>query len=127
MLTVLAVAAALLLPRLITYTTRNASPQARTAVADMRAIAAGLEQYRQDNGRYPSAAQGLLALAVKPVRAPVPQGWQTGGYVDRLPRDPWGHSYQYRVDDDGSAYTLFSFGTAGPEDGDDAPGIIGSH
>ncbi|WP_413458598.1 type II secretion system major pseudopilin GspG [Herbaspirillum huttiense] len=126
-LTVLAVAAALLLPPLVTRFNHDHSPQAQAAEKDMQAIAAGLERYRQDNGRYPSAAQGLLALVIKPTRAPVPANWPIGGYVERLPRDPWGNSYQYGAEDDGSAYELYSFGQAGPEGGADGEQVIRQH
>ncbi|MDR6741704.1 type II secretion system major pseudopilin GspG [Herbaspirillum huttiense F1] len=126
-LTVLAVAATLLLPPLVTRFNHDHSPQALAAEKDMQAIAAGLERYRQDNGRYPSAAQGLLALVIKPTRAPVPGNWPIGGYVDRLPRDPWGNSYQYGADDDGTSYELYSFGQAGPDGGADGEQVIRQH
>ncbi|EJN07476.1 type II secretion system major pseudopilin GspG [Herbaspirillum sp. YR522] len=117
-LAVLAVATALGLPRLVERISHDHSPQAQQAEADLRAISAGLQQYRQDNGRYPSTQQGLLALAIKPLRAPVPAAWPMGGYVERLPRDPWGHPYQYSADEEGTTYRLFSFGQGDP-DGDD--------
>ncbi|KAF1042643.1 MAG: Type II secretion system protein G [Herbaspirillum frisingense] len=126
-LTVLAVAAALFLPQLVTRISHDHSPQTQASEKDLQAIAAGLEQYRQDNGRYPSTQQGLLALVIKPVRAPVPTGWRTGGYVERLPRDPWGNSYQYGASDEGDSFQLFSFGEAGPDGGEDDPRAIHLH
>ncbi|EIJ44934.1 general secretion pathway protein [Herbaspirillum sp. GW103] len=126
-LTLLAVAAALLLPPLVARLNHDHSPQTLAAEKDLQAIAAGLERYRQDNGRYPSGAQGLLALVIKPTRPPVPGNWQIGGYVDRLPRDPWGNSYQYGADDEGSRYELYSFGAAGPDGGADGEQVISLH
>lgn len=126
-LTVLAVIAALGLPQLIARISHDHSPQTQTAEADLHAIDAGLAQYRKDNGRYPSTRQGLLALVIKPVRAPVPANWMTGGYVERLPRDPWGNAYQYGADEDGASYQLFSFGEAGPEGGEDNSHVIRLH
>lgn len=126
-LTVLAVAAALLVPPLVTRFNHEHSPQALVAEKDMKAIAAGLERYRQDNGRYPSTQQGLLALVIKPVRAPAADGWQLGGYVERLPRDPWGNPYQYQADEDGASYELYCFGQTGPEAGEDDDYVIRLH
>lgn len=126
-LTVLAVAAALLVPPLVTRFNHDHGPQALAAEKDMKAIAAGLERYRQDNGRYPSTQQGLLALVIRPAREPLANGWQLGGYVERLPRDPWGNPYQYQADDDGASYELFSFGQAGPDGGDDDERVISLH
>ena len=126
-LTVLAVVAALLVPPLVARFNHDHSPQAQAAEKDMRAIAAGLERYRQDNGRYPATEQGLLALVIKPVRAPVPGNWQTGGYVDRLPRDPWNNAYQYEAADDGTTFELFSFGQAGPDSDPDDAHVIRLH
>ncbi|MBO9536748.1 type II secretion system major pseudopilin GspG [Herbaspirillum sp.] len=126
-LAALAVIAALGLPQLVSRISHDHGPQAQTAESDLRAISAGLEQYRKDNGRYPSTRQGLLALVIKPVHAPVPANWQIGGYVERLPRDPWGNSYQYGADEDGASYQLFSFGEAGPEGGEDDSHVIRLH
>ncbi|MBP0598598.1 type II secretion system major pseudopilin GspG [Herbaspirillum sp. LeCh32-8] len=127
-LTVLAVAVALGLPKLVARISHDHSPQARAAEADMRAIGDGLERYRKDNGRYPSTQQGLLALVIKPARGPVANGWQIGGYVERLPRDPWGNSYQYDAAEDGDSFQLFSFGEAGPAGGgDDDAHVIRLH
>jgi len=126
-LAVLALATAFGLPRLIDRIGHDHSPQAQQAEADLRALSAGLEQYRRDNGRYPSSQQGLLALAIKPLRAPVPATWPMGGYVERLPRDPWGHPYQYSADEEGATYQLFSFGQADPDGDEDNSHLIQLH
>ncbi|NUU03256.1 type II secretion system major pseudopilin GspG [Herbaspirillum robiniae] len=126
-LTVLAVAAAIGVPRVAERIAHDHGPQAQAVDADLRAIAAGLEQYRKDNGRYPSTQQGLLALVIRPTRAPLAPAWQVGGYVERLPRDPWGNPYQYGADDDGGSFQLFSFGQAGPDGGEDDPHVIRLH
>lgn len=126
-LAVLAAATALGLPRLIDRISHDHSPQAQQAEADLRAISAGLQQYRQDNGRYPSTQQGLLALAIRPLREPVPAAWPMGGYVERLPRDPWGHPYQYSADEEGGSYQLFSFGQADRESDEPDAHLIRLH
>ena len=54
-----------------------------------------LKLYRLDNGFYPSTDQGLGALVQRPTTNPVPGNWKQGGYLERLPKDPWGSDYQY--------------------------------
>ena len=50
--------------------------------------------------------------------------WQIGGYLYRLPRDPWGHPYQYRVSEDGEQIDVFSFGAKGPDGGEESDTIV---
>lgn len=119
-----AVAIAFALPRLVTTVYQQHNTEANIAQRDMAAIVQGLQLYRQDNGMYPSAEQGLLALILKPTRGPAANGWKTGGYIDRLPHDPWGHSYQYRIDETGQTYQVFSYGPSGPDAGEENDSII---
>ena len=56
-----------------------------------------LKLYRRDNGRYPTQEQGLRALIEKPATDPAPNIWKDGGYLERLPNDPWGNAYQGSV------------------------------
>ncbi|RXZ36259.1 type II secretion system protein GspG [Oxalobacteraceae bacterium CAVE-383] len=107
------------LPKIVTSIYKQHNSQASIAQHDMAAIVQGLAEYKRDNGNYPNAEQGLLALVLKPARGPAANNWRIGGYVDRLPHDPWGHSYQYRIDETGQNYQVFSYGPAGPDAGDD--------
>ena len=65
------------------------------AKQDIASLMQALKLYRLDNQRYPTTEQGLQALVAKPTGSPVPLNWKPGGYVERLPRDPWGSPYQY--------------------------------
>lgn len=58
-------------------------------------------QYKQqrgftllDNSRYPTTDQGLNALIIKPDSEPAPRNYKEGGYIKRLPADPWQNEYQ---------------------------------
>ncbi len=70
--------------------------KARVAKAkqDVRVIENALKMYRLDNYFYPSTEQGLEALVRKPSGEPPAKNWREG-YLDRLPKDPWGNLYQY--------------------------------
>lgn len=87
---ILAILAAILVPRIM-----NRPEQARMVKAktDLMAIQNALEMYKLDNGFYPSTEQGIQALVTKPEGDPQPQDWQ--GYLKTTPQDPWGHQYQY--------------------------------
>src|SRR6266852_2614300 len=89
---ILGILAALIVPRVM-----DRPDQARTtaARADINAIMGALKLYRLDNGTYPSTEQGLAALVKKPERGDIPRNWKAGGYLDKLPVDPWGTDYQY--------------------------------
>ena len=62
---------------------------------DVATLLQALKLYKLDNGRYPTTEQGLNALVSKPAAEPVPRNWKLGGYLDKLPQDPWGTAYQY--------------------------------
>lgn len=88
-----------------------------TATADMRTISAALKMYRLDNGDYPTTAQGLKALATKPVTPPIPANWNAEGYVGSAPQDPWGRDYVYESPAPGG-FALKSLGKDGKPGGE---------
>ncbi|WP_145562862.1 type II secretion system major pseudopilin GspG [Yersinia canariae] len=64
------------------------------ALSDIAAIENTLDMYKLDNGYYPTESQGLISLVVKPIDLPLPRIYPKSGYIKRLPKDPWGNSYQ---------------------------------
>ncbi len=91
-LVILGVLAAMIAPKIM-----DRPDQARIIAAkqDIATIVQALKMYRLDNIRYPTTEQGLQALISKPAIAPVPDNWKSGGYLEKLPNDPWGHPYLY--------------------------------
>lgn len=89
---ILGILAALVVPKIM-----SRPDEARIVAArqDIAAVMQALKLYRLDNGRYPTTEQGLAALVNKPTLEPIPNNWKGGGYLDRLPKDPWGAPYQY--------------------------------
>jgi general secretion pathway protein G len=102
--------------------------QARVVAArnDIVALSNALKLYRLDNGVYPSAEQGLLALVKKPESGDIPRNWKPGGYVERLPKDPWDNDYQYLNPGVRGEIDVFSFGADRRPGGDGANADIGS-
>ena len=89
-------------------------------VADIVAIENALSQYHLDNNRYPTTEQGLEALVRKPSYDPVPRNYRNGGYIKRLPNDPYGNSYLLLSPGENSNIDIFSSGKDGqPGTGDD--------
>lgn len=75
------------------------------ARADIATLEQGVDMYRLDNLRYPTADEGLQALV-------------SGDYIRRLPNDPWGNPYRYSVPGaDGQPYRIASLGADGREGG----------
>ena len=81
---ILSILAAIIVPRIMD---RPDKARIVKAQADIRALESALNLYRLDNHDYPTSDQGLDALVEKPANAP---SWKEGGYIDRLPKDPWG-------------------------------------
>ena len=85
-----------------------------------------LNLYRLDNGRYPTQEQGLRALVEKPTTEPIPNNWKGGGYMDRVPVDPWGKEYQYLNPGVHGEVDVFSYGADSRPGGEGNDADIGS-
>lgn len=96
--------------------------------ADFKAIETSLKIYRLDNFSYPSSEQGLEALVEKPTIDPVPRNWKNGGYLDDVPKDPWGRPYLYLqpAEQSDGDFDLFSLGADGVTGGEDQNADIGN-
>lgn len=120
---ILGILAALIVPKIMS---RPDEARAIAAKQDVASLAQALKLYRLDNRRYPSTEQGLQALVTKPAQAPVPDNWKTGGYLERLPLDPWGKPYQYLNPGLRGEIDVFSFGADGQAGGEGSDADIGN-
>jgi len=96
----------------------------KTAKAEMANIGQALNMYKLDNFTYPSTSQGLEALVSKPSGSPEPKNYKKGGYMPKLPTDPWGNPYIYLAS--GGKYEIISLGADGEEGGEDDAADISS-
>ena len=94
------------------------------AKADIATIEQALEMYRLDNLTYPSSTDGLQALVAPPPGAAQPQRYRQGGYIKRLPDDPWGNPYVYAAPGTNGPYKIASFGADGTAGGTDSDADI---
>jgi general secretion pathway protein G len=116
-LAVLGLLAGLVGPQILRHVSEAKSTTARTQI-DLMGVA--LDNYRLDNGSYPTTEQGLAALRERPTREPVPNNWR-GPYLRKtVPLDPWGRPYLYRAEPStgGSGYELQTLGRDGKPGGE---------
>ncbi len=89
------------------------------AVSDITALEGSLSLYKMDNYDYPSTEQGLEALVEQTDIEPEPRRFPEGGYIKRLPKDPWGNDYVLLNPGEQGKMDVFSAGPdreAGTED-----------
>ena len=120
---ILGILAVLVVPKIIS---RPDEARVIAARQDIASLMQALKLYRLDNQRYPVTEQGLQALAIRPTTPPVPNNWKAGGYLERLPNDPWGNPYQYLNPGVHGEIDIFSFGADGAPGGEANAADIGS-
>lgn len=111
---ILGLLAALIVPRI---TGRVDEAKIDSTKVQLRMLKDALEQYKLDNGNYPTTAQGLKALVEKPNIPPVPNRWRQ--YLDKLPKDGWDEEFIYISPGVNRPYDIRSKGpdkTEGTED-----------
>jgi general secretion pathway protein G len=114
-----------LLATIITPRILDRPEQARRvkAQAEIRTLQSALSLFKTDTGRFPTTSEGLDAL----ISNPGIEGWNTEGYIERVPTDPWGNRYVYMSPGVYSKdYDLESLGKDGENGGTDHDGDIES-
>ena len=105
------------------------------AISDIVALENALDMYRLDNGRYPTTEQEarlyksldkLEALIQQPANMADSRNYRTGGYIKRLPKDPWGNDYQYLSPGEKGLFDVYTLGADGQENGEGAGADIGN-
>ena len=97
----------------------------QTAKADIATIEQGLEMYRLQQGSYPTTSQGLQALVSAPAGVDASR-YQAGGYIKRLPEDPWNRPYLYASPGQHGAADVWTLGADGKDGGEGINADIGS-
>jgi len=122
-LVILGVLAAMIAPKIM-----DRPDEARIVAArqDIATVIQALKMYRLDNMRYPTTEQGLQALVTKPAIDPIPDNWKSGGYLEKLPKDPWGNAYVYLNPGRHGDIDVISLGADGQTGGEGKDADIGS-
>ncbi len=115
-LVILGILASIVAPNVIGNVDKSRVVKAKQ---DIRAIESALQMYRVDNFRYPTTDQGLQALVEKPSSGDEAKNWQKGGYIPKLPKDPWQNDYQYISPGENGDFDLYTLGADGRPGGEE--------
>ncbi len=119
-LVILGLLATTIMPRIL-----NRPEQARRTKAkiEIRNIESALALFKTDTGRFPTTSEALTVL----VSNPGIKGYNSDGYLDKVPHDPWGNGYIYICPGVyGRDYDLESYGKDGEDGGTEDNGDIES-
>lgn len=119
---ILGILAAIVAPNVIG---RVDDAQITKAKTEIRNLESSLKFYRLDNFAYPTTEQGLEALASKPADPNI-KNWKSGGYIPRVPNDPWGNSYLYLNPGTNGEIDIYTLGRDGQPGGEGVDADIGN-
>jgi len=108
---ILGLLATIVMPKIL-----NRPEQARRMKAKVEIcnIESALTLFKIDTGRFPTTSEGLEVL----VKDPGMKGYNSDGYLDKVPTDPWGRKYIYICPGVHSRdYDLESYGKDGEDGG----------
>lgn len=119
---ILGILAAIVAPNVIG---RIDDAQITKAKTEIRNLESSMKFYRLDNFAYPTTEQGIDALANKPADPNV-KNWKSGGYIPRIPKDPWGNEYLYLNPGTNGEIDIYTLGRDGQPGGEDIDSDIGN-
>lgn len=98
---------------------RPESARIYKAMADIRALEAAINSFNADIGRYPETNEGLTVLVEPTSEFPDSENYKDGGYLHRIPYDPWGNEYQYQYPGihNITTFDVWTFGSDGKAGG----------
>ena len=101
--------------------------KAKTTAAkvDISQLEGALNLYKLNYDSYPTTSQGLQALLSAPAGVDASK-YQKGGYIQKLPPDPWGRPYLYASPGQHGEADVWTLGADGKEGGEGADADIGS-
>ena len=121
---ILGVLAAIIVPK---FLGRPDEAKVTKAKVDIKSLEEALGLFKLDNGFYPSTEQGLKALVEKPEIGRIPEKFPAGGYLKRVPNDPWGTPFVYLSPGVHSRdFDLISYGADGQPGGENFDADINS-
>ncbi len=120
-----------LIATIVTVNVLGRLDQAKVTAAktQIKNLETALDEFRRDNGFYPTTDQGLKALIEKPSTGRIPTSYPKGGYLKggSVPRDPWSCDFiYYGPGIHGNPYEMTSLGADCQEGGEDTDGDINS-
>uniref|UniRef100_UPI000C9C7A60 type II secretion system major pseudopilin GspG n=1 Tax=Bowmanella denitrificans TaxID=366582 RepID=UPI000C9C7A60 len=86
--------------------------QLKKAAIDIQQLESAIQMYKVRTNLLPTTEQGLEALVTAPTLDPVPRNFPAEGFINRLPKDPWGNDYYLLSPGEMGSFDVFS---AGPD------------
>ncbi len=120
---ILGILAGIVVPRLLD---RPEEARRTQAAVQIKSLQEALALYRLDNGFYPTTEQGLQALVSKPQVGRIPNRYRDGGYIARIPLDPWGNQYVFLSPGIHDEIDIISYGADGQPGGEGRDADINS-
>jgi len=120
---ILGILAAVVVPRVFAPVDNARETKAK---ADIESIQSALQMYKVHNSNFPTTDQGLQALVEQPTSDPEAPNWQDGGYLAKLPKDPWGKEYLYVSPGENAEIDIYSLGADGQPGGEEQNADIGN-
>ncbi len=111
---ILGILAGLVVPRLTDKPDKAKVVKAKMQIEN---LSMALKEYKLDNGYFPTTEQGLQALVEKPSIGKEPENYPQDGYLNKIPKDPWGNEYIYICPGEHGPFDLMSLGKDGEKGG----------
>jgi general secretion pathway protein G len=121
---ILGILASVVVPKLL-----NRPDQARITKAqlDIKGLEESMGMFKLDNGFYPTTEQGLGSLVSIPSVGRIPSKYPEGGYLKKVPQDPWEGQYLFLSPGlHSSDYDIISYGADGESGGEGVDADINS-
>lgn len=120
---ILGILAAVVAPKIFDQPGKARIAKAKTEIGSIKAA---LQIYKMENFSYPTTDQGLMALVEQPTGEPEATNWQEGGYLEKVPKDPWGRDYGFTSPGENGDIDIYSYGRDGQSGGEGEDADIGS-
>jgi len=96
------------------------------AKQDIARLQQALVMFKISEGSYPTQEQGLSSLKENPGNLKKPGKYPPGGYINKLPKDPWGNDYIYIYPGQYGEFDIISLGADGQPGGEGENADIGN-
>ena len=93
---------------------------------DISRLQQALVMFKINEGKYPDSSQGLASLMTNPGNLRNPSKYPVGGYINKIPVDPWGNNYVYSFPGQYGEYDIVSLGADGQLGGEGENADIGN-
>jgi general secretion pathway protein G len=96
------------------------------AKTDIAVLEQAIDTFKLEMLSYPKTEDGLEALVTPPASLSSANRFREGGYIRRLPEDPWGNAYRYAYPGRAAAFDVYSLGADGQPGGEGLDADIGN-